>query len=85
MTDWGNDAVILRDKFLPHLKRLPADIRKEKEAEMNRVVSGYNIEPYMRTPFYFGWLTYAENFKAMDSYLEHFVSALKVMRHNARH
>ncbi len=77
VTDWGNDTVILRDKFLPHLKRLPADIRKEKEAEMNRIVSGYNIEPYMRTPFYFGWLTYAENFKAMDSYLEHFVSALK--------
>lgn len=77
VTDWGNDTVILRDKFLPYLKQLPVNMQKEKEAEMNRIVHGYDIEPYMRTPFYFGWLTYAENFKAMDSYLEHFVSALE--------
>lgn len=77
VTDWGNDTVILRDKFLPHLTQIPATIRKEKEMEMNRIVSGHNVEPYMRTPFYFGLITYAENFKAMDSYLEHFVSALK--------
>lgn len=76
VTDWGKDAVILRDKYLPQLKQLPDTVRKEKEAEMNRIVSGINIEPYMRTPFYFGWLTFAENFKAMDSYLEHFVGAL---------
>lgn len=77
VTDWGNDTVILRDKFLPLLKRLPDTIRKEKEKEMNRIVIGHNIEPYMRTPFYFGWLTFAEKFKAMDNYLEHFVDALK--------
>lgn len=79
VTDWGNDAVILRDKFLPHLtqqKELPDAVRKEKEAEMNRIVSGNNIEPYMRTPFYFGWLTFAEKYKAMDNYLGHFVNAI---------
>lgn len=77
VTDWGNDTVILRDKFLPLLKQLPDAVRKEKENEMNRIVKTSNVEPYMRTPFYFGWLTFAEKFKAMDSYLEHFVDAIK--------
>ena len=73
--DWGNDVCLLIDKFKPYLKRYSPIVQKKKENEFIQIVKGPS-EPYQRTPFYIGLLTFEEEFYAIDSYLRKFVSAI---------
>ena len=73
--DWGNDVCLLIDKFKPYLKRYSPIVQKKKENEFLQIANGPS-EPYQRTPFYIGLLTFEEEFYAIDSYLRKFVSSI---------
>lgn len=73
--DWGNDVCLLIDKYKPYLKRYSKTIQQKKENEFSRIINGPS-EPYQRTPFYIGLLTFEEEFYAIDSYLRKFVTAI---------
>lgn len=73
VTDWGNDVVMLSDKYRPVIEdRYSGSKKEEKLSEMQRIVNSSD-DPYERTPFYFGMLTYEKDFVAADGFFEKFV------------
>ena len=77
VTDWGVDTVKLSDKFSPVIKeRYYGSELDGKLAEIHSIL--YNeVEPYKRTPFYFGMLTYEKEFVAANGFFEKFVNAIQ--------
>lgn len=77
VTDWGNDVVMLLDKYRPVIEeRYSGSQKEEKLAEMQRIVNNGD-NPYERTPFYFGMLTYEKDFVAADGFFEKFVKVVE--------
>lgn len=73
VTDWGKDVVMLSDKYRPIIEERYSGTKKEEKLfEMQRVVNSSG-NPYERTPFYFGMLTYEKDFVAANGFLEKFV------------
>lgn len=77
VTDWGNDVVMLSDKYRPVIETRYSGTEKDaKLAEMQRIVNS-STDPYERTPFYFGMLTYEKDFVAANGFFEKFVKAVE--------
>ena len=73
VTDWGNDVVMLSDRYRPIIEeRYNGSKKEEKLSELQRIVNSSN-DPYERTPFYFGMLTYEKDFVAANGFFEKFV------------
>ena len=77
ITDWGNEAVMLKDKFLPYIEsRYQGSQRDAKVAEIQSIISEDN-DNYKRTPFYFGMLAFEKDFVAAQSFFDKFANAVK--------
>lgn len=77
VTDWGNDSVLLADKYRPIIEeRYNGAERSAKLEELQRILSG-DVEAYKRTPFYFGMLSYEKDFVAAQGFLDKFVKAVE--------
>lgn len=77
ITDWGNDTILLADKFKPIIEERYMDSkREEKMSEINRILTS-DVEVYKRTPFYFGMLAYEKDFIAANGYFEKFARVVE--------
>ena len=77
VTDWGTDTVLLSDIFKPVIEsRYTGTEKSAKLAEIHNILTG-NSQPYQRTPFYFGMLSYEKDFVAADGYFEKFAKAVE--------
>lgn len=77
VTDWGNDSVLLADKYRPIIEERYSGIEKKaKLDEVQHILSG-DVESYKRTPFYFGMLSYEKDFVAANGFFEKFVKAVE--------
>lgn len=73
VTDWGDDTILLSDKFKHVIEdRYSAPEKDKKLAEISNILAG-NVESYKRTPFYFGMLSYEKDFVAANGFFEKFV------------
>lgn len=81
VTDWGDDTILLSDKFKHVIEdRYSAPEKDKKLAEISDILAG-NVESYKRTPFYFGMLSYEKDFVAANGFFEKFV---RVVDHNEK-
>ena len=77
VSEWANDAVSLADTFRPVIEARYEGLKKnEKLHALNNILIG-DSQPYMRTPFYFGLLTYEKDFIAAQGFFEKFVKAVE--------
>lgn len=77
VTDWGNDSVLLADKYRPIIEERYIGTEKvAKLDEVQHILAG-DVEAYKRTPFYFGMLSYEKDFVAANGFFEKFVKAVE--------
>ena len=77
VTEWGRDTILLADIFRPVIEMRYHDKRKEEKLKAIESILLGNCEPYNRTPFYFGLLTYETDFVAANGYFEKFAKAVE--------
>jgi hypothetical protein len=70
--DWGND---IADLILPYVSYLDeytdSSIRSTKKKQLNELVD--LVDPFYKTPFYVGLVTFEEKFIALKEYIKKFV------------
>lgn len=77
VSEWANDTVLLSDKFSPIIEtRYEGREKGEKLQVLNEILTG-NPQPYQRTPFFFGLLTYEKDFMAAQGFFEKFAKTVE--------
>lgn len=77
VTDWGNDSILLADKFRPIIEERYSGFDKEAKLDEIQLILTGEVEAYKRTPFYFGMLTYEKDFVAAHGFFEKFVRTVE--------
>lgn len=72
VTDWGNNVSDLVNEFKPYLKDFNSpSVQAKKQRELDLII--HSSEPFKKTPFYIGLLSFDEQFFAIKEYINNFV------------